>query len=798
VLGLDRRFSGARRRQSIRDGRTVYGPPSLWHILRERGGLGSLGIAAVFCFVLICLFMLRQEVVPYRPGQYVPHDVTARVDFQFADQDEYNRLVDLARKDAPHVYRPTAGDIWSAIQQDLLTLPDRVHGLTPEELDPPLRDILDSGSLTQLDQDRTGPDRRRYEDNVRQYIAYAQTHIPGDGRPLIILPQSDWDRETAESENGQPRQKIILRSPPPDQTAGASAADSAPVPEQEIDPIRDAYSTNLPASVFTRLQDYARDFDLGLGAKIAHITYAELEAHPTYDLDDIATAEEKNTAGDHVDRSLANFEFPRNGVIVQQGTITERDWKVLVAENQAYYRALTADSFPMWRYRLGLALLAIIVTAILSAYVVRYQPRVVRNHTRGIAMAALLLAMLLVSELAGIGSNSLYIFATAPTILAAMILTIAYDQRFAIGVATIHAMVVTAALDQNLGFFFILWAGVLTACYQLDDIRTRSKLIEVGGASALAMILVNAAVGAMQIEPVNYISTTSLYVGAGGLFAGFIVLGILPFIEKAFKITTSMTLLELADASQPLLRRLALEAPGTYNHSLQVATLSEAAADAVGSNSLLCRVGSYYHDIGKINKPDYFVENQMDGENRHLNLSPSLSLRIILAHVKDGVEMAREYGLPTSLLPVIQQHHGTTLVEYFYHQAVTQQDQQAEAAPEVNDAEYRYPGPKPKSKESAIVMLADAVESCCRAMSEPTPARIESIVHELAMKRLHDGQFDECDLTMRDLERIERSLSKTLQGIYHGRIAYPSTSAVTNGPAAPAVPESASAATKTA
>jgi membrane-associated HD superfamily phosphohydrolase len=149
--------------------------------------------------------------------------------------------------------------------------------------------------------------------------------------------------------------------------------------------------------------------------------------------------------------------------------------------------------------------------------------------------------------------------------------------------------------------------------------------------------------------------------------------------------------------------------------------------------------------------------------------------------------------LPTSLLPIIQQHHGTTLVEYFYHQAVNQQDpQSSDAPPEVNDAEYRYPGPKPKSKESAIVMIADAVESCCRAMSEPTPARIESIVHELAMKRLHDGQFDESDLTMRDLERIERSLSKTLQGIYHGRIAYPSTSAVTSGPAAPAANNAAS------
>jgi putative nucleotidyltransferase with HDIG domain len=686
VFGLDRKSSGATRRQSIRDGRTYYAPPSAWHILRERGGLGSLGIAAVFCAVLIGLFMLRQEVVPYRPGQFIPHDITARVDFLFADQDQYSRLVDIARKNAPHVYRPTGGDVWTSIQQDLISLPDRVHGLTPDELDPPFRDILDSGSLTQLDQDRTGPDRRRYEDTVHQFIAYSQQHIPGDSRPLIILSQDDWTRETAQLPDGETQPKLIIRSAPSDQDSGSVAAPSGP--EQEIDPFRDAYSTGLPPSVLTRLQDYARDFDLGLGPKIARITFAELSAHPTYELDEMATAEEKNTIGAQVDRSQANIEFPRDGEIVQRGTISEHDWKILVAENQAYYRSLTSDPFAMWRYRLGLALMAFIVTIILCAYVVRYQPRVVRNHVRGIALAGLLLSMLLVSQLAGIGSNSLYIFATAPTILAAMILTIAYDQRFAIGVATIHAMIVTAALDQNLGFFFILWAGVLTACYQLDDIRTRSKLIEVGGASAVAMILVNVAVGAMQMEPLDFIANNSLYVGAGGLFAGFIVLGILPFIEKAFRITTSMTLLELADASQPILRRLALEAPGTYNHSLQVATLSEASADFIGANSLLCRVGSYYHDIGKINKPDYFVENQMDGENRHINLSPSLSLRIILSHVKDGVEMAREYGLPTSILPIIQQHHGTTLVEYFYHQAVTQQDQQS-PAPEVSDAEDR-------------------------------------------------------------------------------------------------------------
>ncbi|MGH7178128.1 MAG: HDIG domain-containing metalloprotein, partial [Tepidisphaeraceae bacterium] len=285
-----------------------------------------------------------------------------------------------------------------------------------------------------------------------------------------------------------------------------------------------------------------------------------------------------------------------------------------------------------------------------------------------------------------------------------------------------------------------------------------------------------------------------LYSGAAGMGVGFIVLGILPFIEKIFRITTSMTLLELADASHPLLRRLSLEAPGTYNHSLQVATLAEEAAEAIGCNALLCRVASYYHDVGKVKKAEYFIENQTDGSNRHLNLSANVSLLIIIGHVKDGMDLARQYNLPTSIFPFIQQHHGTTLVEYFYHRACNEPEPQGQPAqPAVSETHYRYPGPKPKSKEIAIVMLSDAVESATRAMSEPSASRIEGLVHDIAMKRLHDGQFDECDLTMRELELVERSLVKSLLGIYHGRVAYPSTSVLTSPSSRADVPTARSA-----
>jgi putative nucleotidyltransferase with HDIG domain len=361
--------------------------------------------------------------------------------------------------------------------------------------------------------------------------------------------------------------------------------------------------------------------------------------------------------------------------------------------------------------------------------------------------------------------------------MVAMVMAIVYNQRFAIGVGLGHAMLVTIVAGQGFDFLLVLAAGVLTCCFLLDDVRTRSKLVEVGGSAALAMMLVTIATGLMNLDPLGSTVRTALYTGAAGLAVGFLVLGILDGIERTFRITTSMRLLELADPSHPLLRRLAVEAAGTYNHSLQVATLAEAAAEAIGANSLLCRVASYYHDVGKINKADYFIENQTDGQNRHINLSPSVSLLIIIGHVKDGIELAREYDLPTSLFPFIQTHHGTTVVEYFYHRAVNSSEQAADAAT-VSEHQYRYPGPKPRSRECGIVMIADACESATRALVDPTLNRIEALVHDLVQRRLLDGQFDDSDLTLRDLELVERACVRTLVGIHHARIAYPSQTAL--------------------
>ncbi len=256
------------------------------------------------------------------------------------------------------------------------------------------------------------------------------------------------------------------------------------------------------------------------------------------------------------------------------------------------------------------------------------------------------------------------------------------------------------------------------------------------------------------------------------VISGLLMTGLLPFIEGIFDVQTEISLLELGDVAHPLLQELVRRAPGTYNHSINVASIAEAAAESIGANGLLLRVGAYFHDIGKMLKPQYFVENQGTQANRHETLLPAMSTLIIIAHVKDGADLARQHHLPQPLIDLILQHHGTTLVEYFFNRANKQSAEDPDAG-HVDEGSYRYPGPKPQTREAAVLMLSDAVESASRSLTEPAPARIESLVHDIAMKRLLDGQFDECGLTLQELRTIEESLVKSLTAMYHGRVKYP-------------------------
>jgi len=262
----------------------------------------------------------------------------------------------------------------------------------------------------------------------------------------------------------------------------------------------------------------------------------------------------------------------------------------------------------------------------------------------------------------------------------------------------------------------------------------------------------------------------------GGIGAGIITAGIAPIVEIAFGYPTDITLLELANLDRPILRRLMIEAPGTYHHSVIVGSLVEAAASEIKANPLLAKVCGYYHDIGKIRKPLYFIENQVDGKNKHDKLAPSMSSLILIAHVKNGVEIAKEHKLPQIIIDNIRQHHGTSLISYFYDKA-----KQLKGEDAVKIDNFRYPGPKPQTREAALVMLADVVEAASRTLENPTPARIRGLVQNLINKIFSDGQFDHCELTLKDLDNIAKSFNKILNGIHHHRIEYSESSAVTKG-----------------
>jgi putative nucleotidyltransferase with HDIG domain len=359
-----------------------------------------------------------------------------------------------------------------------------------------------------------------------------------------------------------------------------------------------------------------------------------------------------------------------------------------------------------------------------------------------------------------------------PLLLFGMTTAIVYRLEFALLLTGVLSLIIVMALGQGLPEMLLLMGVAATAIVNLGRIRTRSKLIFVGLFSGLVAFLMSVGLGLIDDQPLDLILLShSAIVGLWTLTAGFVMTGLLPFIEHMFGILTDLSLLELGDVSHPLLQEMVRRAPSTYNHSVTVGSIAEAAADTIGARGLLCRVGAYFHDIGKMLKPGYFIENQgPDEDNRHESLVPAMSTLVIIAHIKDGSDLARQHHLPQPIVDMIAQHHGTTLVEYFFDRAQQQSDPNNG---EVDENDFRYPGPKPQTKEAAVLMLADAVESASRTLVDPAPARIESLVREIAERRLDDGQFDESGLTLRELRAIERSLVMSLTSIYHGRIKYP-------------------------
>ncbi|RKN87033.1 HDIG domain-containing protein [Paenibacillus ginsengarvi] len=368
----------------------------------------------------------------------------------------------------------------------------------------------------------------------------------------------------------------------------------------------------------------------------------------------------------------------------------------------------------------------------------------------------------------------------APVAMGSMLIAILIGTPLALASSMVFALLSSVIFntggEQLFDFRYGLLALVvcITSVYAIQQANQRSSILKSG-----IMVSLSGAVTVLCMTFLDNVYTRSEimfsfgFTVASGLLTAVLVIGLMPFFEVTFSILSPLKLVELSNPNHPLLRKLLIETPGTYHHSVMVGNLSEAAAESVGANGLLCRVGSYYHDIGKTKRPSYFIENQMSMGNPHDQIEPDLSKSIIIAHARDGVEMLKEHNIPKPIRDIAEQHHGTTLLKFFYFKAKKLQEEGAEPIPE---EDYRYPGPKAQSKEAAIVGIADSVEAAVRSLRSPSIEQIDTMVRKIIKDRLDDGQLSDCDLTLRELETIAKTLNEALLGIFHSRIEYPAGS----------------------
>ena len=433
---------------------------------------------------------------------------------------------------------------------------------------------------------------------------------------------------------------------------------------------------------------------------------------------------------------------------------------------------LVAESGQRSSSLVGLILLAIGVVYLGGRYFLKFQPTTIRDLRTLFGTLLLGAGVLLVARVVRESPGLPALLVPLP--LVSLILALLLSPRFAIeatAVLSVYVLFVLWGMDDLVPLLLILLAGSWTGALYSLRVRKPSRLLFIGFLMGCTQAMVSAAVSLFREDvppqPVLW-KELSLCLGLG-IATGFVVLGILPLCERLLNRISEISLLDYANPNeQPVLRRLQIEAPGTYHHSVIVAQLAEVAAEAIGANGLLCRVGCYFHDIGKMNKPEYFAENDQGARALHASLKPEMSRLIITAHVRDGVEIAEHHGLPEPIQAFIEEHHGTTAVEYFYRLAKKQRPDD-----DIPRDDYRYPGPKPQTKETAIAMIADSVDASSRSLEHPTPANLEKLVDSIVEMKMEDDQFDECNLTMRELTQVKEAMVTKLQGIFHNRPVYP-------------------------
>ncbi|WP_127533013.1 HD family phosphohydrolase [Paenibacillus kobensis] len=489
--------------------------------------------------------------------------------------------------------------------------------------------------------------------------------------------------------------------------------------------------------------------------------------------------ESTNAARASARENTARVAIPEGEVIVAKGElITPEKYELL--ENAG----LLQDRKTYWP-QLGTLLLSILFVVVLFSYMAQSggisgtKPKY--GNPQLFMLLLIFLLNMIIMQIVSLpqSSTTAYVGYLAPVATGTMLIALLLDMHVAIVSSFLFA--ISGSIIFNTGreslfdfdYGFVIAVVSFSAIFAVHRASQRSTILKAG---IMASLFGSLSVLALQLLGEKIDQTQLIYstgfAFASGLITAVLVIGIMPFFEVTFGILSALKLVELSSPNHPLLRKLLTETPGTYHHSVMVGNLSEAAAEAIGADGLLCRVGSFYHDIGKTKRPNYFIENQTNIENPHDFIEPKLSKSIIVAHARDGVEMLRGYNIPRPIRDIAEQHHGTTFLKFFYHKALKQAEEQG-VEPDFTADDFRYPGPKAQSKEAAIVGIADCVEAAVRSLRKPTVEHIETMIHKIIKDRLDDNQFNECDLTMKELDKIAQTLKEAVIGIFHSRIEYP-------------------------
>ncbi|MBC2594231.1 HDIG domain-containing protein [Ruficoccus amylovorans] len=735
----------------------------------------GLMVALTLAIVLIC-FVGRSPTGPrVLPGQTARIRVTAEIPFTYTSQIQTNRLIEQRKLQIGPYYQINP-DVFQSFSQRI----DQLETGIKEELLPELQEL-------------PAEDRKLAIDTfTQQFNQLTGMGVSSEDITLLI------DRCTPEQLTRYLNEgKLILRDILRDgiyqpSLLQPSTTNADGIVSYEI--IERAQGTRLQseedAGRLLRINLAGLDADTGLSRALYRIFSKGLR--PNLEYDEKRTSERKEAAAAKVQPVV--IKFAAGDVLTEPGTkLTAEQVEAL----NAYRQALSKSERMIWGFNLtlaeqtGLTFILILATMI---YIQVAMPEFRRSNRRILLTALILLVNLVLIRIVNmIGdldflSRSPTIQATvtylAPVAFAGIVLSMLIGARAAVMVSLLISALFGMMEGNSMEAFLISMLSSLAGIHYCRDIRLRAKVVKAGAMAGVAV-----AVGALFFGLMDDLSTRTLIQQAVaaclvGVLTGMLAIGVLPLLEHTFRFTTDITLLEMTDFNHPLLRKLQIEAPGTYHHSLMVANLSERAALEIGVNPLLCRATCLFHDIGKIAKPEYFVENQQDGYNPHDDRNPTMSALIIKNHVKEGAEMAREAKLPAVFLDVIRQHHGTTLIKFFYNKALNQKQQPSlplgggsnppmPDPTEIDESSFRYDGPRPRSKEATIIFFADAIEAASRSLKKVTPQNVEDLVNAIINERIEDGQLDESPLTLQEISRIRDSFIFTILNMLHSRVEYP-------------------------